>query len=563
MHITSAIARMGMGLLAGAILLPPQPSFSATNDPVGVYTYHGDTMRTGWNSRETQLTPATLYRFGKLWTHTVDGQVYAQPLLAPAVDLGVAGHHNLVFVATEHNSVYAFDADAGGDPVWRVSLGSSVPNSAKGVPCNDIQGPEYGITSTPVIDPATGTIYVVAKTLEGTKQHYRLHALDLTNGQERNGWPAEILGSIAGTGGGSVNGQIAFEPRIENQRAGLLLLNGRVIIAFAAHCDISLNRYHGWIFSYNTADPTELPAIFNTTPDKSATNESAGGIWQAGFGLAADSAGNIYFETGNGSFDADIGGRNVGDSFVRLSTTGGALTFTPDPANYYTPNNEMMLDAGDFDLGSGGAMVIPDQTGTTTPHLLVGCGKDGIIRLVSRDYLGGHTGRQYVQLTENTVQNVPNAGPWPYGAVFGGPAYWEGSDGSYLFYTGATHPMRRYRLGTNLNGSGASWLTPQWETIDRFATGTGPGYETATPTPVVSSSGKTPGTAIVWLLRREDSTLRAYSADDLSLLWHSNQNAVDGLDGGAAKFSVPIVANGKVYAGTKSSIVCYGLRAGG
>ena len=182
-----------MALLAGALSLFPAPSFGAPSDPVGIYTYHGDSMRTGWNSRETQLTPATLNRFGKLWTHTVDGQVYAQPLLAPGVNMGEAGTRDLAFVATEHNSVYAFDAEAGGEPLWRVSLGPSVPNSAKGVPCNDIQGPEYGITSTPVIDPAAGTIYVVAKTLEGTTQHYRLHALDITNGQERIGWPAVIF----------------------------------------------------------------------------------------------------------------------------------------------------------------------------------------------------------------------------------------------------------------------------------------------------------------------------------------------------------------------------------
>jgi hypothetical protein len=562
MQIRNVITPVAMALLTGALLSAPHPSFSATDGPVGVYTYHGDNMRTGWNSRETLLSPPTLSHFGKLWTHTVDGQVYAQPLLAPAVDMGLAGVHNVVFVATEHNSVYAFDGENGGEPLWRAVLGPSVPSTAKGVPCADIQGPEYGITSTPVIDPAAGTLYVVAKTLEGALQHYRLHALDITNGQERNGWPAEILGAVPGAGGGSVNGLIAFDPRIENQRAGLLLLNGRVIIAFSSHCDISLNRYHGWVFSFNTADPTELPAIFNTTPDKSASNEAAGGIWQAGFGLAADSAGDIYFETGNGSFNADIGGHNVGDSFVRLSTTGGFLSFAPDPANYYTPNTEMMLDAGDFDMGSGGAMVIPDQPGATTPHLLVGCGKDGLSRLLSRDYLGGHTGRQYIQLAEDTVQNIPNPGPWPYGAVFGGPAYWEGPNGNYLFYTGATHPMRRYRIGTNPNGGGASWLIPEAETVDRFATGAGPGYETATPTPAISSDGKTPGTALVWLIRREDSTLRAYSADDLSLLWNSNQNGADALDGGAAKFSVPIIANGKVYAGTKSSVVCFGLRAG-
>jgi hypothetical protein len=222
----------------------------------------------------------------------------------------------------------------------------------------------------------------------------------------------------------------------------------------------------------------------------------------------------------------------------------------------------MALDQGDLDLGSGGAMVIPDQTGTNTPRLLVGSGKDGIIRLLNRDSLGGHTGRQYAQLSENTLQNVPNPGGWPIGAVFGGPAYWEGPNGGALFFTGATHPLRRYRLSTNPNGNGASWLAPDAESADRFGTGSGPGYETATPTPVVSSNGKTAGTGIVWLLRREDSTLRAYNADDLSLLWHSQQGTGNNLDGTVVKFTLPIVANGKVYAGTNTAIACYGLKAG-
>jgi hypothetical protein len=564
MRSLSLAAALGMGLLAGFSSLLPALGAAAPPSPIGIYTYHGDNMRTGWNSHETQLSPATVTvgQFGKLWTYPVDGQVYAQPLLAPGVKTGAAGTRNVVFVATEHNSVYAFDADTGGEPLWRVSMGPSVPNSAEGVPCGDIAGPEYGITGSPVIDPAAGTLYVAAKTLEGGAQHYRLHALDITNGQERPGWPVEILGSVAGTGGGSVNGRIAFDPRIENQRAALLLLNGRVILAFGAHCDHSLDRYHGWIFSYNTADPAQLPAIFNTTPDAGTSSESAGGVWQSGFGLAADSGGNVYFETGNGAFDADEGGRNLGDSFVRLTTAGGSLTFTPGPANYYTPNGEMALDQGDLDLGSGGAMVIPDQTGTNTPRLLVGSGKDGIIRVLNRDSLGGHTGRQYAQLSENALQNVSNPGGWPIGAVFGGPAYWEGPKGGFLFYTGTAHPLRRYRLSTNPNGSGASWLAPDAESADRFGTGTGPGYETATPTPVVSSNGKTAGTGIVWLLRREDNTLRAYNADDLSLLWHSQQGAGNNLDGAVVKFTLPIVANGKVYAGTNSSIACYGLKTG-
>jgi hypothetical protein len=558
------VALAALGLVAG-------PPAAAQEGAVGVYTYHYDTMRTGWNARETLLSHASVNptRFGKLWSRPVDGQVYAQPLYVPALDLGTGGTHNVVLIATEHNSVYSFDADTGGDsPLWQARLGPSVPLMKIVVgdasdpngdprPCADIEGPEYGITGTPVIDPGSQTLYVVAKTLEGTEQLYRLHALELNTGQDRPGWPVTIRGAVAGNGGGSVNGQIAFDPFIQLQRPGLLLLNGRVVIGFGAHCDFKISRYHGWVFSYSASDPTQPPLVYCTTPDASvgAYRESAAGIWQSGYGLAADEAGNIYFETGNGLINADQGGRNVGDSFVRLTTEGGTLTFTPNPANFYTPANERSLDQQDIDLGSGGAMVIPDQSGTSTPRLLVGCGKDGIIRLLNRDFLGGYIGRL-------PSDQRPPDGPvhklTMKGGTWCGPAYWEGPDGNYIYYTAQGERLRQFRLGTNVDGSGKSALIPAAQSVIAFATGNS-GYPS--PTPVVSSNGRTAGTGIVWALRRDDNSLRAFSAEDVGTqLWHSLQAPGDALEGRVVKFTVPIVANGKVYVGTKTAVVCYGLR---
>jgi hypothetical protein len=359
---------------------------------------------------------------------------------------------------------------------------------------------------------------------------------------------------VAGDGGGSVGGKIMFDARIHHQRPGLLLLNGRVVIGFGSHCDHEIRRYHGWVFSFSATDPSQPPLIFNTTPDDSEGPfaESAGGIWQSGFGLAADDAGNIYFETGNGLFNADQGGRNLGDSFVRLTTAGGTLGFDPNPQNFFTPSNERSLDAKDQDEGSGGAMVIPDQPVSTTPRLLIGCGKDGVIRLLNRDFLGGHTGRNNPNAKDNAVQNVPGIG-----GTWCGPAYSEGPDGPSILYTGSNNRLRRFRLGTDPNQGGKSMLT--------LAGTNSTTYRFPSPTPVVSSNGRTAGTGIVWVLRRDDNALYAFNAEDLSLLWRSNQATGNALGGRVVKFTVPIVANGKVYAGMKTDnthghLVCYGLR---
>jgi hypothetical protein len=557
MRWSAIIVGLPVSLLTGLLLLTPSGQISAEGGAVGVYTYHGDNKRLGWNSQETLLSHATVTAtpFGKLWSRPVDGQVYAQPLYAPAVSLGAAGTHNVLFVATEHNTVYAFDADTGGDaPLWQVSLGPSVPYPSV-IWCRDIEGPEYGITGTPVIDPAAQTLYVVAKTWESGQQIFRLHAFDIALGQSRPGWPVTIGGSVAGNSGGSSGGRIAFDPEIQLQRAGLLLLNGRVLVAFGSTCDNDIVRFHGWIFSYNASDPAQPPAIFNSTPDWSAGPfpHSAGGIWQAGYGLAADDQRNIYFEVGNGLFNADLGGRNVGDSFVKLSPTGDTLTFTSSPANFYTPNNESVLDTSDIDVGSGGTMVIPDQTGTSTPRLLIGAGKDGIIRLLNRDFLGGHHGRPSSDRhgLDEAIQTIKQSG-----STFGGPAYWEGPNGSYVYYTSAPGHLCQFQLGPHPDGSGRSGLTPTAQSPTAYN-----GFPNSTP--AVSSNGRTARTGIVWMLLRGDNTLRAYNAESVAMqLWSSGDNPADALDGGVVKFSVPIVTNGKIYAATKTSICCYGLRAG-
>jgi len=556
MRHTPFLAGLSTVLVAGSFLFSPSRLAADVLSEAAVYTYHGDNMRTGWHSHETALTQANVNttQFGRLWDRPVDGQVYAQPLYAPGVKINDTETRNIVFVATEHNSVYAFDADTGGDaPLWQVNLGKSVPNTgAGGVGCNDIEGPEYGITGTPVIDPASGTLYVVVKSLENGQQHLALHALQIASGQEKPGWPAAIQGSVSGNGGGNVGGKIMFDARIHHQRPGLLLLNGRVVVGIGSHCDHEITRYHGWVFSFNASDPNQPPLIFNATPDQSAGPfaESAGGIWQSGFGLATDDAANIYFETGNGLFNADLGGRNVSNSFVRLTTAGDTLAFDPNPQNFFTPSNERNLDAKDQDEGSGGAMVIPDQPGSTTAHLLIGCGKDGVIRLLNRDFLGGHTGRNNPNAKDNAIQDVPGIG-----GTWCGPAYAEGPNGPAIFFTGSRNRLRSFRLTTDPSQGGKSMLAP--------AATHSTMYQFPSPTPVVSSNGRTAGTGIVWVLRRDDGTLRAFHAETLAQLWQSS--AADALGGKVVKFTVPIVANGRVYATMKTDdthghLVCYGLR---
>ena len=375
---------------------------------VSVLTYHNDNLRTGQNVHETILTTANVNSstFGKLFSLPVDGPIFAQPLYMPGVTVGTQVH-NLLFVATEHNSVYAWDADTvSTTPVWHASF----INPAAGItaiPCAEAssgQGdcstitPEFGITSTPVVDSSTGTLYVVASTKEvsGSTANYvyRLHALSVTTGQEKFGGPVVVQ---------ATSGSATLVPIQHLQRPALLLVNGVVYIGFGSHGDLS--PWYGWLLGYN-ASTLQRVMVFNAAP---SSGEAA--IWQSGCGPAADASGSIYFNTGNGTFDANTGGVDYGDSIVKLDSSGKVL-------DYFTPYNQATLDATDSDVGSSGLVLLPDQTGTYA-HVLIGAGKQGVIYSVNRDGMGKYNAA--------SNQNIQSLAGLSTSGLFGSPAYWNGN----------------------------------------------------------------------------------------------------------------------------------------
>jgi hypothetical protein len=495
---------------------------------VSVLTYHNDHARTGQNLNETLLNPATVHTttFGKLFSYPVDGQVYAQPLYLPNVNIPGRGLHNVVFVATQHDTVYAFDAD---DPqtglLWAVSF-IDPAHGVTPVPTSDaVQDksivPEVGITGTPVIADSTGTLYVVAKTKEvsanGTNYVQRLHALDVATGAEKFGGPIVISASVDGAGK-----KVFFNALQANQRPGLLLSNGVVYIAWATHGDATGS--HGWLIGYDALTLQQV-AVFNTTP-----NTELGGIWMAGAGPAADSTGAIYLSTGNGTFDVTSSPtRDYGDSVLKFSTSSGLTV-----ADFFTPWNQWDLAMADLDLASGGVLLLPDQPGAQ-PHLMVTAGKEGKIYLINRDDLGVY---QRCGTTCDDVVQVTPLGS----AAFGLPAYFN----DRLYYQGAGGVLKAFQLS---NG--------RLSTLPVSQTSTPFGWPPATPS--VSANGVSD--AIVWALEvaRFHAILHAYDALDLSReLYASSQTPADQL-GVGVKFAVPTVANGKVYVGTESDLTVFGL----
>ena len=342
---------------------------------VAVTTYHNDNYRSGSNTQETVPTVSNvrMQSFGKRATFAVQGYVYAQPLYLPGLTIG-GTVHNVLFVATEHDQVYAFDVNSG-QQLWRTNFLATAgfryvisPVSSGDVSCGDLV-PEIGITGTPAIDTTTGTMYLVAKTkqydsLTRTTSFYQtLHALDIKTGQDKVA-PVRISATSPGNGTGSVGGILTFDPLVEGQRSALLLLKGQVFIAWASHCD--LGTYHGYVMSYNESSLARS-GLYVDTP-----NGYEGGFWGGGAGPAADSGGSIYAATGNGGYD---GGPDFGDSVLRLTWPGVGRSIAL--SDYFTPWNQQTLDQNDADFGSGGAMLLPDQPGTTHPHLLVQVGKEG------------------------------------------------------------------------------------------------------------------------------------------------------------------------------------------
>ncbi|MGA3073678.1 MAG: chitobiase/beta-hexosaminidase C-terminal domain-containing protein [Bryobacteraceae bacterium] len=506
---------------------------------VSVTTYHNDNARTGQNLHESILTPANVNPngFGRLFVQPVDGYIYAQPLYVPNVSIGGQAH-NVVFVATENDSVYAFDADrasgADASPLWHVSFinppSVTTVDSATDAQCTDLV-PQIGISGTPVIDTSTGTLYVVANTKENGVFFQRLHALDITTGSEKFGGPVALQATVPGTGDGSSGGLVSFDALHQNQRPGLLLANGVVYITSASHCDHP--PYHAWVLGYDASNLQQV-VVWNSTP-----NGSDGGVWQSGGGPAADSAG-IYFVTGNGTFDVNTGGKDWGDTILRMSgPTGGTLRVL----SYFTPFNQDVLSEDDIDLGGGGVVLLPDlPAGSAHQDLLVECGKEGTIYLVDRNNMGG-----YNSTTDQVVQELPGA----TGGLFGMPAYWNNT-----VYFGAQYDNLK---AFSFNAGGSGLLSPSAVSYspESFAF---PG-----PTPSISANGS--GNGIVWAIQTDayasngPAVLHAYDATNLANeLYNSTQNGSRDTPGPAVKFAAATVAHGKVYVGTATQLAVFGLR---
>lgn len=500
-----------------------------------VTTQHNDNLRTGQNLNETTLTPALVSggQFGKLFSQTVDGFIYAQPLYVPSVNIPGEGIHNVVYVATEHDSVYAWDADnnAGNNstPLWHTSFINPAQGittiSSNDVSCPDGVIPEIGVTSTPVIDVSTNTIYVLAESKENGSFFHRLHALDITTGAEKFGGPTIIAGSVPGTGAGSSGGTLTFDPFMHLNRPGLLLTSGgTVFIAWASNCDNP--PFHGWIMSYSAASLKQT-AIWTTT-----ANGDGGGTWMSGAGMAADGLGSVYFATGNGTFDTSGTPADFGDSVVRMTLShSGAMV-----ADYFTPYNQGNLESGDIDVASGGPLLLPDQPGPH-PKELIQVGKEGSIYVIDRASMGHYNPQNNSQIVQNLTGQV--------GGIYGTPAYWNGN-----VYFGASYDAVKAFSLTN----GTLSLTP---TSLSALTFTYPGI-----TPSISANGN--NDAILWIVQTDsqnsgNEVLRAYDATNLATeLYDSNQNSSRDNPGGAVKYALPTIIKGKVYAGSANAINVYG-----
>jgi len=522
----------------------------------GMFTYRDDAARDGVNSQEYALTTANVgsSSFGKLFSCVVDGAVYAQPLWVANVTVNGA-QRNLVIVATAHDSLFAFDADA--SPcvqLWSVSLidaahgatagETTVPAGTTGylvgVGDGDIT-PEVGVIGTPVIDPASGTVYVVSKSVSAaqTTFYQRLHAIDLRTGDEKAAAPIAIQGTYPGTGDSGTTD--TFNPRYENQRSGLALVNGTIYIAWAAHEDAP--PYYGWLmgYTYGPSGFTQI-SVLNVTP-----NVGYGGIWMGGAAPSADAGGNLYLITGNGGFDANsvsAPNNDYGDSLLELSPV--ANPSSPSSAlavgSWFTPSDELTDQQADHDFGSGGAAVLADVTGGSPPQtvqLVVGGGKDGNLYLLDRAALGGFGDGNAWQEIETGYHIFSTAAVW--------------NDTIYLGPFGG--PLTSYALQTS--------STPISFVQQAQATSPSGGFGFPGPSPSISANGTADG--VVWALDNSKyctnqssgcgpAVLHAYSASSLAELWNSSM-AASGADaaGNAVKFTVPCVANGKVYVGTRGN----------
>jgi hypothetical protein len=533
------LAAAGLGYGCGSKSKSSSPAPSSPSAPSGatgnedVTTYHDDMARTGLNAHESILMPSNVNSssFGLLRVLPADGKVDAEPLYVSNLSIG-GKQQNVVFAATEHDSVYAFDADSGAQ-IWKISIlgANETPSDDHG--CGQIS-PEIGITSTPVIDRsagAHGTIFVVGMTRDQAgKYHQRFHALDLTTGAEMPGSPVEIQASFPGTGENSFGGNVVFDPGFYAQRVGLLLMNGTIYMGWTSHCDGE--PYTGWLMGYNESNLTQT-AVLNLTP-----NGSEGSIWMAGAGLAADLSGNIYFLDANGTFETTLDSNgfpskgDFGNAFLKVSTAGGKLTV----ADYFEPYNTIAESDADEDLGSGGALVLPDLQDAPgeARHLAVGAGKDGNIYVIDRDSMG-----KFNPQNNNAIYQEISGGVGDERSM---PAYFNNT----VYYGSWAQALKAFPIA---NAKLAA--TPRAQTANTFPY---PGT-----TPAVSANGTSNG--IVWAVENSSpAVLHAYDATTLKELYNSNQ-AANGRDhfGDGNKFITPLVVNGKTFVGTPSGVAEFGL----
>jgi hypothetical protein len=522
------------GGTAGALSHTATLALTVQTPPIpDVTTYHFDNSRDGLNAQETVLTPAnvTSATFGKIGFFNSDGQVDAQPLYLAGLSVNGTAT-NVLYMATEHGSLYAFNADLG-TQLWKTSLLGSGEAPSDNHGCNQIS-PEIGITSTPVIDRAKGVIYAVAMSKDASNNyHQRLHALNLTTGAELAGSPVEVSGTYPGTGAGSVNGMVPFTSGQYVERAGLLLLNGTIYLTWTSHCDLGL--YTGWVMAYSEST-LQQTAILNVTP-----NGKDGSVWMAGNGLATDANGNIYFLDANGTFDTSFdsngfpANQDYGNAIIKLSTAGGKLAV----ADYFEASNTENESDTDTDLGSGGAMLLPDLTDAsgTVRHLLVGAGKDKNIYVADRDNLGKFNSAN----NSNLYQELPTAlesGAWSSPAYFNGTVYYGGWNDTLKAF-----PITQAKLATTPSSQSAAV------------------YPYPGSTPSISANGTQ--NAIVWALESHSATpgvLHAYDATSLSNELYNSNQAAGGRDAFTGnKFVTPVIVNGKVFVGTPTGMAEFGL----
>ncbi len=513
----------------------PSPTPTPSPSAIDVTTYHYDNLRTGQNLNETTLTTANVNqsKFGKLGELMVDGKVDAQPLYLSNVSITGVGTKNVLYVATEHGSVYAFDADnvsgTAAKPLWQIStqLSGEVPSDDRG--CSQVT-PEIGITSTPVIDRTRGAVYVVSvsKNASGSYFH-RIHALDLTSGKELLGGPTTITATDSGNGAGSSGGIVTFDPSEYNERPGLLELNGTIYTTWGSHCDAG--AYTSWMMAYS-ADTLKQTSVLNLVP-----NGSDGGIWMSGTAPAADAAGNIYFIIGNGTFDTALSASgfpsqgDCGNCYVKISPS-----TPPTLLDYFTPLNTVAESNSDEDLGSGGPLLLPDLTDASgkTRHLAVGSGKDGIIYVLDRDNMGKFSATQ-----NNIYQQISGQ---LGGGEFAKPSYFDGT----VYYGAVGDAIKAFPIA-----SGRLATAPSSKTAIQFP------YPGATPS--ISANGASNG--ILWVVENASpAVLHAYDATNLATeLYNSNQATGARDQFNRNKFITAMIANGKVFVGTPNSVAVFGL----